>query len=148
METRWASPGGDVFQLVPPIFQKQVSDCYNSLGSPVISSNNLWTAYSSLLQKFRSIPPSVAMDHILEFQKNIDPMSCNLEIPLLPNLAPLRNNRYFIRTLDGGEPILPFDSGYVDEGPSVDIEFGGPHRVFVDFSEDDDDSDCSNDGNS
>ena len=137
MENRWASPGGDVFQLVPPLFREHVSDHYNSLGSPAVSSNNLWTVYTSLLQKFRSIPPSIAMEQVFELQKNLDPMSCDLEVPLLPNLSLLRNNRYFDGLLDSGEG---------SQAPLSDSEeFVGPHRVFAEFSEDDEDNyNCDN----
>ena len=135
METQWASPG-DVFQLVPSIFQDQVLDHYCSLGSPVISSNNIWTIYTSLLEKFESIPSSIAMAQVFELQKNIDPMACNLKVPLLPNLAPLHNNQYFLH----GNQLAPSDS----EGPSMGTEFHEPHWVFVDFSDNDNCND--NDG--
>jgi hypothetical protein len=129
MERDWCAPDLEVFKLVPDIFQLHIERIYQAIGSPAISSNNFWTVYSLLCNEFKK-DDSVddpQMQEAFNRQQNLDPLQSPVDIPVLPGLAPLRNDRYLLGVDDdiylGGAPE---HVGFTDEN-------GG--CIFVDFSD-------------
>lgn len=142
MEARWAPRDSNVFKLVPDLFQVQITALYENIGSPAVSSNNFWTVYQQLWDAFHQVPQDPDMQKILEEQREMDPMDCSIDIPLIPGLAPLRNNRYghnFGDVYMGGVPaeeLIEQDldtSGSEANGGVVISQ--GTHRVFAEFSD-------------
>ena len=130
MERDWCSPELDVFKLVPDIFRLHIERVYQAIGSPEISSNNFWTVYSLLCNEFKkdACVDDPQMQEAFNSQQNFDPLQSAVDIPVLPGLAPLCNDRY----------LLGVDNDIYLGGAPEHMGFTGENegRVFVDFSDD------------
>ena len=110
MEGDWCPPNLDVFKLVPDIFQIHIERVYQAIGSPAVSSNNFWTVYSLLCDEFKkdACVDDPQMQEVFNQQQNLNPLQSEVDIPVLPGLAPLHNNRYLLEVDDdiylGGAP--------------------------------------------
>jgi hypothetical protein len=129
MERDWCPPDLEVFKLVPDVFQLHIERVYQAIGSPEISSNNFWTVYSLLCEEFKkdACVDDPQMQETFNRQQILDPLQ-SADIPVLPGLAPLRNDRYLLG-VDSNDIYLggaPEHMGFTDE--NVD-------RIFVDFSD-------------
>ena len=132
MERDWCPPDLEVFKLVPDIFQLHVERVYEAIGSPEISSNNFWTVYSLLCQEFKkdACVDDPQMQETFNRERNLDPLQSAVDIPVLPNLAPLRNDRYLLE-VDSNDIYLGGAPEHM--GFTASDENGG--RLFVDFSD-------------
>jgi hypothetical protein len=132
MEREWCPPELEVFKLVPDVFQFHIERVYQAIGSPEISSNNFWTVYSLLCDEFKKddCVDDPQMHEAFQRQQNLDPLQSAVDIPVLPGLAPLRNDRYLLG-VDGDIYLggAPEHMGFTDENRG---------RTFVDFSDSDD----------
>ena len=130
MERDWCPSDLEVFKLVPNVFQLHIERVYQAIGSPAISSNNFWTVYSLLCEEFKkdACVGDPQMQEVFNTQQTLDPLQ-SVEIPVLPGLAPLRNDRYLLEVDDdiylGGAPE---HMGFTDEN--------GGGRIFVNLSDD------------
>ncbi|KAH9487316.1 hypothetical protein JR316_0001389 [Psilocybe cubensis] len=68
----FAPPEDPVFQLVPPEFKHYADILYQSMESPVLTSENIWEVYSELLYRFENLDNAV--DFIEECQVYIEAM--------------------------------------------------------------------------
>ena len=129
MERDWCLPDLEVFKLVPDVFQLHVERVYQAIGSPAISSNNFWTVYSLLCNEFRkdACVDDLQMQEVFNRQQNLDPLQSPVDIPVLPGLALLRNDRYLLGVDDdiylGGALE---HMGFIDNNGEC---------IFVDFSD-------------
>ena len=127
MERDWCPSDLEVFKLVPNVFQLHIERVYQAIGSPAISSNNFWTVYSLLCEEFKkdACVGDPQMQEVFNTQQTLDPLQ-SVEIPVLPGLAPLRNDRYLIG-VDGDIYLggAPEHMGFIDENEC---------RFFVDLS--------------
>ena len=127
MERDWCPSDLEVFKLVPNVFQLHIERVYQATGSPAISSNNFWTVYSLLCEEFKkdACVGDPQMQEVFNTQQTLDPLQ-SVEIPVLPGLAPLRNDRYLIG-VDGDIYLggAPEHMGFIDENEC---------RFFVDLS--------------
>jgi hypothetical protein len=132
MERDWCPSDLEVFKLVPDVFQVHIERVYQAIGSPAISSNNFWTVYSLLCDEFKkdACVGDPQMQEVFNTQQTLDPLQSAVEIPVLPDLAPLRNDRYLIG-VDGDIYLggAPEHMGFTDENEDRD------ERVFVHFSD-------------
>jgi hypothetical protein len=147
MEALWAPKDNSVFDLVPALFEEQVSTIYQNHGSPLVSSNNFWTVYQILLADFRQVPYVAEMEHIFEEQQRLDPMKCEVDVQLIPGLKPLRNDHYLngvdgevylggVRDLVGKADEIQRGIDHVED--TVLEESGGGTRVFAELTSDED----------
>ncbi|PPQ67538.1 hypothetical protein CVT26_006839 [Gymnopilus dilepis] len=67
-----APPDDPVFQLVPKEFENQAAVLYESMGSPPLSSKNIWQVYCELLRRFETLDE--AMDLLEQCQVYFDLM--------------------------------------------------------------------------
>ena len=129
MERDWCLPDLEVFKLVPDVLQLHVERVYQAIGSLAISSNNFWTVYSLLCNEFRkdACVDDLQMQEVFNRQQNLDPIQSPVDIPVLPGLALLHNDRYLLGVDNdiylGGAPE---HMGFIDDN--------GEH-IFVDFSD-------------
>jgi hypothetical protein len=59
MEAVWASPDHAVFQLTSPTFESLVTDVYNSIRAPVITSEIFWDIYRDMKEGFMQLEDKV-----------------------------------------------------------------------------------------
>lgn len=128
MEQEWCPPNLEVFKLMPDVFQVHVMRIYQALGSPTVSSNNFWTVYSLLCGEFKkdTCIDDLRMQEVLDNQQNFNPLQSPVDIPVLPGLAPLCNDQYFLG--DGSDVYIggaPQDMGFTGRnGECIFVEFG------------------------
>ena len=70
------------------------------------------------------------MQETFNRERNLDPLQSAVDIPVLPNLAPLRNDRYLLE-VDSNDIYLGGAPEHM--GFTASDENGG--RLFVDFSD-------------
>lgn len=124
---RWAPRDNEVFDLVPPTFEAQAKVLWTVIGEPSVSSDNFWLVYGQLLAVFKASPVDPELHLVLEAQSRFNPMEHVVEAPLLPDLAPLRNDRYFAGggIYLGGAPVdddLGVPGIDSDEGPDEELD--------------------------
>lgn len=59
----FAPPDDPVFLLVPPEFELYAQALYESIGSPVVNSENVWDIYRQLIHRFEHL------DEAMEFME-------------------------------------------------------------------------------
>jgi hypothetical protein len=129
MERDWCLLDLEVFKLVPDVFQLHVEQVYQAISSPAISSNNFWTVYSLLCNEFKkdACVDDPQMQEAFNRNQNLDLLQSPVDIPVLPGLAPLHNDRYLLGVDDniylGGAPE---HMGFTNENRE---------HIFVDFSD-------------
>ncbi|KAH7870716.1 uncharacterized protein C8R40DRAFT_1056282, partial [Lentinula edodes] len=114
MEAKYAPPDDPALQLTPPEFQVLADTVYASLGSPVITLNNLWGVYSDMLEGLRLLREAQTESFQTVLQGSDAAFNC--EMPLIPGLEELRE----------GLEIVPGES---ESGDDED------HREYADWTD-------------
>ena len=75
----FAPPNDPVFELVPPEFGQYADILYQSMGSPIINSENIWNIYRELIYRFEHLDDAVnfleecqVYLNVLDDQANLD----------------------------------------------------------------------------
>ena len=77
----YAPPDDPVFELVPSTFDEFAKVLYTSMGSPVVTGENIWDIYRALL--FRVERLEVAVDYIAEWETCLADMDPGSDIDLV-----------------------------------------------------------------
>ena len=98
MEKECADPLDPVFRLVPPVFEEYAITIYDQIGHPEVTSDNFWDVYTDVLTAFRSLPDDPELAKTLQCVED----DAEDEIPLLPVLRPLPDDRHRDPGVSGG----------------------------------------------
>ncbi|GLB43860.1 hypothetical protein LshimejAT787_1500440 [Lyophyllum shimeji] len=71
MRELYTPPNDPVFELVPPSFEHFAEALYQTMGSPVVTRDNVWDLYYQLKQRFLHLDEALA--HVKEWQKALEP---------------------------------------------------------------------------
>jgi hypothetical protein len=90
-EALYAPRDHPVLQLVPPLFNTQVTSHYNALGRPTVTFDTFWIIYRQLVAQFRMVPNDNTLASILRDHTDTVSNGANDEIPLMENQKEFRN---------------------------------------------------------
>ncbi|KAF8076956.1 hypothetical protein FPV67DRAFT_1715799 [Lyophyllum atratum] len=125
MRGLYAPPDNAVFELVPPSFESFAQALYETMGSPLVTRDNVWDVYHSLKQRFLRLDEALA--YLEEWQEA---------------LAPEDNPQYQLITgqhdLLGGPDNVDMDGAYYMGGVNNGLGLDRSHHQELDEIEDED----------
>ena len=80
----FAPPNDPVFELVPPEFGRYARILFQSMGSPVVDSENVWGVYRELLHRFEHLDDAVNFIEECQVYLDIQDERANIENAVPP----------------------------------------------------------------
>lgn len=108
VRTLYAPPSDPTFELVPATFASMAQEFYVALGSPPVTSDNVWDVYLGIRTQFyqlEGIPDKFQQEwdsNLTMARLESDARDANEAIELLPDLRELAGGKDYMGGVNGG----------------------------------------------